>query len=155
VVTDREAIEALLHHHRIADVFTIVPVEEVARAWVSYHTGSKGSGNPNYWAAQVADAENLDWPGDLIREFIAAVVEIAPDAALSAVGWGLLDKFLEFDGQSVDWMVEQAAASSRFREALGRLRGINLDETSDEAVERLERAAGVSLRRWRGSADDA
>jgi hypothetical protein len=148
-VVDREAIDALLRQNRVADILTVVPMDEVAQAWVAYHIGPKSLDDPNYWAGQVADAPNIDWPGDLLRQFIAKVVEVAPDEALSAVGWGLLDKFLEFDEESVDWLVEQAAASRRFRQALSHLRGFNLDEASDEAVEQLERAAGAPLPRWR------
>jgi len=151
VVVDREAIDALLRQNRVADVFTVVPMGQVAEAWVAYHTGSKSYDDPNYWAEQVADAPNIDSPGDLLRQFIAKVVEVAPDDALHSVGCLLLDKFLEFDEQSVDWLVGQAGASARFREALGHLSGFNLDEASDEAVELLERAAGVSLPRWRRS----
>jgi hypothetical protein len=152
-VVDREAIERLLDQHRVAAVLDLVSLDEAAAAWIEYEvSGARRREEPwadeNWWGHELGDQPNIDWPADLFRAFIARVIELAPDDALPAVGWGLLDKFLEFDETSVDWLVEQAGTCGRFRQALGHLSGFNLDEASDEAVERLEQAAGVRLRRW-------
>ncbi len=131
----------------------LVSPEEVGLAWCRYATRSWGieeelawEADPDGWAAELVQTFEFLDNEEFEREFLVTIADAAPEEILGWVGAGPLWEFLnEEDADQLAWIEAQAARSERFRRALGRVRVSS--SASAEAVLRLERAAGVPLKR--------
>jgi len=119
----------------------------VAEAWCRYHFRSANNlDDPDWWAVEYWLAGSDVWSDeDLVRRGLLALIDAASDDLLSRVGAGPLETFVSRDESRVRWIEEQAAGSPRFRTALANVWTWGTEP--DDVAARLERAAGVRLKR--------
>jgi hypothetical protein len=140
-------MEAMVDDGRLDDILAEVSLAEIAAAWVCYESrAANSSDDDDWWAIEF-------WLGlgyqreDVAREGLLALVSAAPDELLGHVGAGPFENFICADEDRIAWMEQQAAASSRFRAALANIHVWGVEKRW--VAERLERAAGVALKRPR------
>src|SRR4051794_8117767 len=106
---------------------------------------SELEGHPDWWAVDVWFATAFQCDEARVRAAIIALIERAPEGAdLGYVGAGPLEDFICRDEERLAWVEAQAARSADFRRALA---NVWLDPELDPFFDRIERAAGVPLKR--------
>jgi hypothetical protein len=101
--------------------------------------------HPDWWAVGVWFATAFRRDEKRRRAAILVLIERAPAGAdLGYVGAGPLEDFIYNNEERLVWVEEQAARSGDFRRALA---NVWLDPDLDPFFDRIERAAGVALKR--------
>ena len=131
------------------ELFSLVTVDEVAQAWCRYqarvHLPGVDDEDPDRWAVDLLMDTRFLSDEPRVRAVLDLLVEGAGEEVLGVVGAGPLEDFVKgCDEDRLVWIEERAAASSRFRQALA---GVWIWRLSPEVFARVERAAGVPLRR--------
>jgi hypothetical protein len=148
---DANEARRLLDADATAELLSKITPEEMAHAWCRYaNRNVKNEGEIDWesdedgWAAELYyEVVFLD-NEPFLRAFLATLADAAPDEVLGWVGAGPLEDFVTGeDPDRLCWIEAQAARSERFRRALANI--WVRSSASDETVQRLERAAGVTL----------
>ena len=140
----------------IEAIFAELSVEDWAAAYCRYFARVMATeerigwdGDPDGWAAHLySEAEfSRSWTQlgeERLRAFLRLIVAgAANDEVLGFIGAGPFEDFLFEDESRLAWMEEQAAASARFRKALGNV--YVWSWASEETFLRLEAAAQTQL----------
>ena len=147
--TDPRKLEELVLDGQVAELLTLVTLEQVAAAWCGYHTRTHLSGveddDPDWWAVFLLQGGEF-WSDELrVRTVIDLLVELAPDdRVLGGVGAGPLEDFISDNEDRLVWIERRAAASARFKEAL---RHVWIWSLGPNVLARVERAVGEELAR--------
>ena len=121
---DPRELEELVLEGQVAKLLSLVTLEQVAAAWCGYHARTHFPGveddDPDWWAVDLLLSGEF-WSDELrVRTVIDLLVERAPDdRVLGGVGAGPLEDFISDNEDRLVWIEGRAAASARFREALG------------------------------------
>ncbi|MDO8390147.1 MAG: hypothetical protein Q7V57_06635 [Actinomycetota bacterium] len=146
--------------HLVADgdidtVLTMMPLAEIAAAWLrhwSRSSGEKGADDPDQWADDLwrsrAWYEGARPRLELVLELIR---QAQNDAELRQIAASCLENCICEDEATLQWVEEEAALSPKFRQALT---GVWVyDVLSPASFQRVQRAAGAELSNPRGRPD--
>lgn len=142
-------------------LLSLVSAEECGLAWCRYATRDweveeghlDWGADPDGWAAELCHEREFWANEEYVRSFLVTIADTAPEPILGLVGAGPLWEFLNSDDdpnwlddpERIGWVEAQATRSERFRRALGSAK--IADDASQEAIARLDAAAGVELGR--------
>jgi hypothetical protein len=146
---DPRELEELVLDGQVAELLSLVTLEQVAAAWCRYHARTHVPGveddDPDWWAVFLLQGGEF-WSDELrVRTVIDLLVERAPDdRVLGVVGAGPLEDFISDDEDRLVWIERRATASARFREAL---RHVWIWSLGPNVLARVERDVGAELAR--------
>lgn len=152
----RARLEQLAEREDIDAILQLVGPEEIARAWCRHRLRAESGelpidddNDPDWWSVEIWLSERWSLYREEIRRALHTLVEEVPEDMLNEVGAGPLEDYLTSRDARADdvvaWVEANAAASQRFRRALGFVRVFGV--LPDALADRVERAARVSLPR--------
>jgi hypothetical protein len=158
-MAESSEIRKLLDADHDEAALALVPVEELAAAYCRYVARNMASetslgwrDDPDGWAARLyfeltSPGFEQEWSGadeQRLRTFLLLIVaEAANDEVLSYIGAGPFEDFLGLDEGRIAWVESHAAASAKFRKALGNV--WIWSWATEEIFMRLEAAAQQPL----------
>jgi hypothetical protein len=149
MIDRHRVLEELVDDEDFDRLLSLVTLDEVAMAWCSrsarVHASSEDDDDPDWWAVALFFSTELFRRRDLYRSLLLKLVEHATDPVLGHVGAGPLENFVSDDEDDLVWLEQKCAMNSRLRTALSGVWCGN--EVSAHTLIRLDRAAGVELRR--------
>jgi hypothetical protein len=126
-------------------IFEAFSLTEIAEAWFAYQTTR---GDRFWWAVDLMWTDPYLQDRDRREKFIELLIETAPtDDLLGGAAAGPLEDAIYDADECVSWLEDRAAASTRFKQALGMVWVWSMVRT--ERFARIERAAGQTLPRPR------
>jgi hypothetical protein len=142
-------LQELLDDFRVDEVLSLVTVEEIAQAWLSYHARQHIPGveddDQDWWAVELLMDPRFSADEERIRTTLDLLIERAPsDEVLGVAAAGPLEDFLSADEDRLRWVERRAEESLRFREALQR---VWVSDLPLDAFMRIEQASGTELAR--------